>query len=76
MLQNLSKKVRLCMRKAEESANHAKFEADPDLVRDLLAMEQRWLKLARSYQFRGVLAARNGFTIDGELRRAVTPSNN
>jgi hypothetical protein len=44
MLQNLSKKVRLCMRKAEESANHAKFEADPDLVRDLLAMEQCWLK--------------------------------
>jgi hypothetical protein len=51
MLENLSEKVRLCMRKAEDCANRAKIERHPSLLRDFLDMERRWLKLARSYQF-------------------------
>jgi PAS domain S-box-containing protein len=51
MLQNLSEKVRDCLRRAEECGQRAKIERDPALVRDLLDIELRWLRLAHGYQF-------------------------
>jgi hypothetical protein len=57
MLQNLSKQVRHCLEHAEECAQRAKYERDPDLARDFLDMERRWLSLARSYQFSEQLEA-------------------
>ncbi len=51
MLQNLSEQVRSCLQHAEDCAHRAKLEPDPNLQRDYLMMERRWLSLARSYQF-------------------------
>jgi hypothetical protein len=51
MLQNLNPRVRDCMLRAEECGRRSQSELDPALVRDFLDMEQRWLRLARSYQF-------------------------
>jgi hypothetical protein len=51
MLENLDQEVRECLRRAEESAERAKRAPNPDIRRDFLEMEGRWLKLARSYQF-------------------------
>jgi hypothetical protein len=51
MPNNLSEPVRDCLRRAEDCAYSAKIEPDPFLARDYLAMERRWLSLARSYQF-------------------------
>ena len=51
MLENVSEHVRECLRRAEESAGRAKRESNPDIQRDFLEMEGRWLKLALSYQF-------------------------
>jgi hypothetical protein len=51
MLQNLSKQARDCLQHAEDCGERAKIERDPALARDFLDMEQRWLRLARSYQF-------------------------
>ena len=51
MLENLSEKVRNCLRHAEQCGHRAKIEPDPNLARDYLDMERRWLSLARSYQF-------------------------
>jgi hypothetical protein len=50
-LENLDQQVRECLRRAEESAERAKRAPNPDIRRDFLEMEGRWLKLARSYQF-------------------------
>jgi hypothetical protein len=51
MLENPSEKVRNCLRHAEQCGHRAKIEPDPNLARDYLDMERRWLSLARSYQF-------------------------
>ncbi len=51
MLQNLSQQVRECLRHAEDCAHRTKVEPHPNLQRDYLMMERRWLSLARSYQF-------------------------
>ena len=51
MLENLGEHVRECLRRAEESAERAKREPNPDIQRDFLEMEGRWLRLASSYQF-------------------------
>jgi len=51
MLENLGEHVRECLRRAEESAERAKREPNPDIQRDFLEMEGRWLRLALSYQF-------------------------
>jgi hypothetical protein len=51
MLQNLSQQVRDCLKHAEDCALQAKVQPDPNLQRDYLMMERRWLSLARSYQF-------------------------
>ena len=51
MLQNLSQQVRNCLKHAEDYAHQVKIQPDPNLQRDYLMMERRWLSLARSYQF-------------------------
>jgi hypothetical protein len=51
MLQKLSEQVRRCLQHAEDCAYRAKVEPDPNLQRDYLMMERRWLSLTRSYQF-------------------------
>ena len=50
MLQNLSQQVRDCLQH-EDCAHRAKIEPDPNLQRDFLMRERRWLSLARRYQF-------------------------
>jgi hypothetical protein len=51
VLDNLSENIRECYRQAEDLARIAKQTRDPALKRDYLNAEQRWLALARSYEF-------------------------
>jgi hypothetical protein len=51
MLETVLAEVRDCLRHAEDCAERAKREPNPELQRDFFDMEQRWLRLARSYQF-------------------------
>jgi hypothetical protein len=50
MLKVLSEDVRECYQRAEECARQAKAQLNPELRRDFLDLELRWLKLARSYE--------------------------
>jgi hypothetical protein len=54
---HLSEQVRSYLRHAEQCGQRAKIEPDPNLAREYLDMEQRWLKLARRYQFSESLEA-------------------
>ena len=47
----LSEQVCNCLQHAEDCAHQAEVQPDPNLQRDYLMMERRWLSLARSYQF-------------------------
>ena len=49
MLQRLSEEIGECLRRAEECKRLAKAALTPSAIKDYLDMEQRWLKLARSY---------------------------
>jgi 3-dehydroquinate dehydratase len=51
MLQNLSEEIRECLRHAEECKRLSKIALTPSAIKDYLDMEQRWLNLARSYEF-------------------------
>jgi hypothetical protein len=51
MFDNLSEEIRGCFRHAEECARKAREATKPKLREDFLQMEQRWLRLAHSYQF-------------------------
>ena len=51
MLQNLSAEIRECLRRAEECKRLSKTAFSPSAIEDYLQMEQRWLNLARSYEF-------------------------
>jgi hypothetical protein len=51
LLHNLSERVRLCYERAAEARERAESLPDPEAKADFLAMEQRWLLLARSYEF-------------------------
>jgi hypothetical protein len=51
MLKNLSEEIRECHRHAEDCARQAAAQTDPKLKGDFLLLEQRWLFLARSYEF-------------------------
>jgi hypothetical protein len=51
VLNNLSKEIRECYRHAEDCAVKATGHADAQLKQDFLDLEQRWLFLARSYEF-------------------------
>jgi hypothetical protein len=51
MLQNLSEEIRECLGRAEECKRLAKTALTLSAIKDYLEMEQRWLALARSYEF-------------------------
>jgi hypothetical protein len=51
MLESLSEQIRECYEHAEECARKAAAQSDPGLKQDFLDMEQRWLSLARSFEF-------------------------
>ena len=50
MLDRLSEQIRACHQRASEAARKAQDCTDPSLKADFLAMEQRWLALAHSYE--------------------------
>jgi hypothetical protein len=51
VLRNLSEEIRECYRHAEDCSQKAAAQTDPKLKVDFLQLEQRWLFLARSYEF-------------------------
>jgi hypothetical protein len=51
VLNDLSEQIRECFRHAEACAQKAGAQTDPKIKADFLALEQRWLYLARSYEF-------------------------
>jgi hypothetical protein len=51
MLNNLSEQIRQCLQHANDCELKAAAQTDPKLKQDFLEMEQRWLRLARSYEF-------------------------
>jgi hypothetical protein len=50
MLRNPSEQVRECLRHADDWAELAKREPNPEIQCDFLEMENRWLKQACTYQ--------------------------
>ena len=51
MLQNLSEEIRECLRRAEECKRMSRTALSASAILEYLEMEQRWLALARSYEF-------------------------
>jgi hypothetical protein len=51
VLINLGEDIRECCRHAEDCARKGNAQPDPKLKQDFLDLEQRWLFLARSYEF-------------------------
>ncbi len=51
MLNNVSEQIRECLRHAEDCARQAAAQSCPNLKKDFLDMERRWLFLVRSYEF-------------------------
>jgi chromosome segregation ATPase len=51
MLQSLSEEIRECLRRAEECRRLAKTALSTSAIQDYVDMAQRWLALARSYEF-------------------------
>jgi hypothetical protein len=49
-LPNETEEVRECLRRAEECARQAKAQFDTKFRQAFLDLEQRWLRLARSYE--------------------------
>jgi hypothetical protein len=52
MLESVSELIRECRQHAEDCARKAAAITDPKLKKEFLDMEQRWLRLVRSYEFR------------------------
>jgi hypothetical protein len=51
VLNNLSGDIRECLQHAEDCGRKAAAQTDPKVKQDFLDLEQRWLSLARSYEF-------------------------
>jgi hypothetical protein len=51
VLDSLSKEIRECYLHAQDCALKATAQTDAQQRRDFLDLEQRWLFLARSYEF-------------------------
>jgi hypothetical protein len=51
VLNNLSGNIRECFQHAEDCARKAAAQTEPRVKQDFLDLEQRWLSLARSYEF-------------------------
>jgi hypothetical protein len=71
VLNNLSKEIRECYRHAEDCALKATAHNDAQLKQDFLDLEQRWLFLARSYEFSERLT-----DLSDETKRQVRRSPN
>ena len=56
MLQKLTEEIAECYLRAEQCRSRAKHAIDPALKQDFLDMEQRWLIMARSYEFTAQLS--------------------
>ena len=78
MLESVSELIRECRQHAKDCARKAAAVTDPKLKKEFLDMEQRWLRLVRSYEFTERL---KGLSDDERLkdlseeteRRADTP---
>ena len=55
MFVTTNKDARECHFHAEHCKDKAGLQSDPQLRQDFLEMQQRWLSLARSYEFLGRL---------------------
>jgi hypothetical protein len=51
MLESVSELICECRQHAEDCAQKAAASTDPRLKQEFLDMEQRWLRLMRSYEF-------------------------
>ncbi len=51
MFVSVSREASECRLYAEQCADRARLQSDPKLRQDFLDMEQRWLSLARCYEF-------------------------
>ena len=51
MLSYLSGEIRKCRRKAEDCAQKAAVQTDPEFKKHLLNLEEHWLLVARSYAY-------------------------
>jgi hypothetical protein len=66
MLNKVKEEIAECHRHAAECREKAERATDPEMKRDLLALERSWLFLASSYQ----LSARlSDFTDEAERRK-------
>jgi hypothetical protein len=70
MLNNLSEQIRNCYLHAEDCARKAAAQTDPQLKRDFLDSERRWLLLAQSYDFSRRL---NDFSVEAKRRTDSPP---
>ena len=51
MFVSVSREASECRLYAKQCARKARLQSDPQLRQDFLDMEQRWLNLARCYEF-------------------------
>ena len=51
MLKNLRDEIRLCLQRAEDCAQKATAESDPQIKADFLDTKRRWTALAGNYEF-------------------------
>jgi hypothetical protein len=65
MLKALTSDVRECYQHAQECARQANAISNPELRRDFLDLELRWLKLARSYEVSERPKTFSESTVDG-----------
>ncbi len=66
MLNKLAEEIADCHRHAAECREKAEQATDPEMKRDLLALERSWLFLASSYELSGRLS---DFTDEAERRK-------
>jgi hypothetical protein len=66
MLDKVNDEIAECHRHAAECREKAEQATDPDMKRDLLALERSWLFLASSYELSGRLS---DFTDEAERRK-------
>jgi hypothetical protein len=51
MFVSVSREASECRLYAEQCADNARLQSDPEIRQDFLNMQQRWLSLARCYEF-------------------------
>jgi hypothetical protein len=66
MLNKLAEEIGECHRRAAECREKAEQSNDPEMKRDLAALERSWLFLASSYELSGRLS---DFTDEAERRK-------